>query len=70
MRRPRMASVIWGWRLELALAIGSFTMRPGTVRRLLHNGRIAYQRVSARRAVIRETALRAYVDTVSFGLLP
>ena len=24
MRRPRMASVIWGWRLEIVLAVGTF----------------------------------------------
>jgi excisionase family DNA binding protein len=43
---------------------------PETVRRLLHSGQIAYQQVSARRTVIRESALRAYLDAVSFGPQP
>lgn len=43
---------------------------PATFRRLLHNGQIAYQRVSARRTVIRESALRAYLDSVTVGANP
>ena len=38
---------------------------PETVRRLLREGRIAHERISARRTVIRETALRAYIDSVT-----
>jgi excisionase family DNA binding protein len=43
---------------------------PATVRRLLHSGLIAFQRVSARRTVIRESALRAYLDSVTSGPCP
>lgn len=38
-----------------------------TVRRLLHANLIAYQKVSARRTVIRESALRAYMESVTRG---
>lgn len=37
---------------------------PDTVRRLLREGRIAYERISERSTVIRESALRAYIDSV------
>jgi excisionase family DNA binding protein len=36
-----------------------------TVRRLLLEGRIAHQRVSPRRTVIRESALRRYLEEVT-----
>jgi excisionase family DNA binding protein len=36
-----------------------------TVRRLVAGGAIAHQRVSERRLVIRESALKAYLDSVS-----
>ena len=36
-----------------------------TVRRLLRGGRLTYERVSPRRTVIRESALRAYLERVA-----
>jgi excisionase family DNA binding protein len=36
-----------------------------TVRRLLRERRIAHERVSSRRTVIRASALRAYIDSVT-----
>lgn len=41
-----------------------------TVRRLIKDDRIAHQRVSARRIVIRESALHAYLDGVTKGPCP
>jgi excisionase family DNA binding protein len=38
-----------------------------TVRRLIKDDRIAHQRVSARRVVIRESALHAYLERVTKG---
>jgi excisionase family DNA binding protein len=43
---------------------------PDTVRRLLREGRIAYERVSERTTVIRESALRAYIDSVKVEARP
>jgi excisionase family DNA binding protein len=47
---------------EVASILGTGTT---TVRRLLAQQAIAHQRVSARRTVVRESALRAYLDTVT-----
>jgi excisionase family DNA binding protein len=41
-----------------------------TVRRLIKDDRIAHQRVSARRIVIRESALHAYLAAVTRGARP
>jgi excisionase family DNA binding protein len=38
---------------------------PSTIRRLMREGRIAHERISPRRTVIRESALRAYIDSVT-----
>lgn len=43
---------------------------PQTVRRLLREGRIAHERISARRTVIRESALQAYIDSVTVETRP
>ena|SRR5271154_7262094 len=43
---------------------------PDTVRRLLREGRIAYERISERSTVIRESALRAYIDSVKVEARP
>ncbi len=52
---------------EAALVLGT---SPATVRRLMREKLIAHQRVSARRTVIRESALRAYLESVTFGPKP
>lgn len=49
---------------QAASVLGTSSM---TVRRLVQRGRIVSQRVSARRIVIRESALRAYLDSVTEG---
>jgi excisionase family DNA binding protein len=41
-----------------------------TVRRLMTDDLIAHQRVSPRRIVIRESAIRAYLDAVTQGPCP
>jgi excisionase family DNA binding protein len=43
---------------------------PATVRRLLQKDLIAHQKVSAKRTVIRESALRAYLESVTRGPCP
>jgi excisionase family DNA binding protein len=40
------------------------------VRRLLREGRIEHERISPRRTVIRESALRAYLESVRVGRRP
>jgi excisionase family DNA binding protein len=52
---------------QTALILGTSS---ATVRRLVATGRLAHQRVSARRIVIRESALRTYLDAVSNGPRP
>jgi excisionase family DNA binding protein len=61
-------------RIDRLLTVGQAAQILGTSRatmqRLLQANLIAHQRVSPRRIVIRESALRAYVDTVTFGPRP
>lgn len=49
---------------QAARALGTGTT---TVRRLIREGRIVHQRVSTRRIVIPESALRAYLESVTQG---
>jgi excisionase family DNA binding protein len=43
---------------------------PATIRRLIKDNRIGHQRVSARRTVISESVLRAYIDSVTAEARP
>jgi excisionase family DNA binding protein len=43
---------------------------PDTVRRLLREGQIEHERISPRRTVIRESAIRAYIDSVTVEARP